>query len=342
MNQGWYNPQCKAEEEKKVEEKSALEEQQEPRAADEEPAKEGEPAKEEVVGEGDDDDNEKKQANIKDDQKPSLEKAWAYFEHFALNRYVVNESKNWKKAEPGEDELPTKLYNPFTMPHNQLGDFGLGIGLYFSTLRLIFLLVFVSGLLSIANITFFASEDYQPISNREAIMPTLVRGSAICTDTSWVACPTCICANNDRLTAQEMRREDLLPTKRCQRVDGQVFVLKNECGDIPLYVGMINYATVILFFLVTTVYMGGFLERQEIKFDEDEQTAQDYSVQVENPRKSSNLVVGCSMVSTTWCSRHGVLQRAVQRNRPNGTISSRRTLVPMSLCVLVPWKMICL
>jgi hypothetical protein len=73
MNKGWYNPQ------------SAMED-------------------------GIDDDN-------KDDSrksataypKPSLEKAWAYFEHFALNRYVVeDDSKDMQKAEPGEDDVPTK------------------------------------------------------------------------------------------------------------------------------------------------------------------------------------------------------------------------------------------
>jgi hypothetical protein len=161
----------------------------------------------------------------------------------------------------------------------------MGIGLYFSTLRLIFFLVLISGLISVANIHFFASEDYQPIENRDAIFPSLVRGSAICTETSWVACPTCTCATNDRVTAQSLRQEDVLPLDRCQVVDGLVFSLKNECGDIPLYVGMVNYATLILFFLVTTLYLGFFLKQQEVKFDEDEQTCQDYSVQVENPRK---------------------------------------------------------
>jgi hypothetical protein len=43
--------------------------------------------------------------------------------------------KELTRAEPGEREYPTKLYQPIFTPHKQLGDFGLGIGLYFSTLR---------------------------------------------------------------------------------------------------------------------------------------------------------------------------------------------------------------
>ena len=90
-------------------------------------------------------------------ESPSLAKAWAYFEHVALPRHVLEPKdasipkknclvriirklfckagKELRRAEPGERELPTKLYEPLFTPHKQLGDFGLGIGLYFSTLR---------------------------------------------------------------------------------------------------------------------------------------------------------------------------------------------------------------
>ena len=40
---------------------------------------------------------------------PSLEKAWAYFEHFTLPRYLVTgDAKERDKAEPGNDEKPTR------------------------------------------------------------------------------------------------------------------------------------------------------------------------------------------------------------------------------------------
>lgn len=75
---------------------------------------------------------------------PNLEKSWAYFEHVALYRYLVspdetinNGSKHFlvrafrkiftegnkklERAEPGENDDPTRLYSPIFTPHSQLG-----------------------------------------------------------------------------------------------------------------------------------------------------------------------------------------------------------------------------
>ena len=72
---------------------------------------------------------------------PSLKKAWAYFEHVVLTRYVVadhnvnvdkwgflrkfmyslkNHDEDFERAQPGENNLPTKLYDPVTTPHMQV------------------------------------------------------------------------------------------------------------------------------------------------------------------------------------------------------------------------------
>jgi hypothetical protein len=72
-------------------------------------------------------------------QKPSLEKAWAYFEHVALYRYIEEEKQKTKKhivtriirkfqkgdkklekAEPGEKDDKTLLYDPIFTPHAQV------------------------------------------------------------------------------------------------------------------------------------------------------------------------------------------------------------------------------
>jgi hypothetical protein len=45
---------------------------------------------------------------------------------------------------------------------------------------------------------------------------------------------------------------------------------------------MVNYFTVILL-LIATALLGEYLRRQEVQFDEDEQTAQDYSIRIANP-----------------------------------------------------------
>jgi hypothetical protein len=76
---------------------------------------------------------------------PNLEKSWAYFEHVALYRYLLmspdetinNGSKHilvrafrkmftegkkkLERAEPGENDDPTRLYSPIFTPHSQLG-----------------------------------------------------------------------------------------------------------------------------------------------------------------------------------------------------------------------------
>jgi hypothetical protein len=72
---------------------------------------------------------------------PSLEKAWAYFEHVTLTRYIVrghnqntdnmsifqkfrysfqNNNEEFERAQPGERQHPTKLYDHITTPHLQV------------------------------------------------------------------------------------------------------------------------------------------------------------------------------------------------------------------------------
>lgn len=75
-------------------------------------------------------------------------------------------------------------------------DFGLGIGLYFSTLRAITVITFLAGLVSIYNIMYFASDEYQPEEFTRNIS-TFERGSAICTNTAWVPCTDCKCVGDD-------------------------------------------------------------------------------------------------------------------------------------------------
>ena len=72
---------------------------------------------------------------------PSLETAWAYFEHVTLTRYVVhddnidsselnffrrflyglkNSDEELENAKPGEKQRPTRLYDYLTTPHMQV------------------------------------------------------------------------------------------------------------------------------------------------------------------------------------------------------------------------------
>mmetsp|Transcript_38364 Transcript_38364/g.41590 ORF Transcript_38364/g.41590 Transcript_38364/m.41590 type:complete len:1014 (+) Transcript_38364:119-3160(+) len=229
-------------------------------------------------------------------EKPDLRRGWACFEHDSLYRYLLiptdkqNKSKEniltrafhkvfmrankkYDRAEPGENDTPTRLYHPLWIPHNQLGDFGLGIGLYFSTLRAVIVITFICGLLSLYNIIYFASDEYDPeqsIQHDNSTTDPFVRGSAVCSTTTWVPCPTCDCLD---------------PEIRCARSnDGtkKIFALKNDCDGTHWQLAASNFGTVI-FMLVAVFVLGVYMRREEVKFDEDEQTAQDYSVQITNP-----------------------------------------------------------
>jgi hypothetical protein len=175
---------------------------------------------------------------------PSLDKAWAYFEHVTLQRYIVEEElktdhrgttttttasnsarggeppdqqpvtqqllhlfrrgigylfqgnhQERRLAEPGEKQRGTKLYSTLSTPLAQMADFGIGYGLYFSTLRSIAILSLVLGLINIPKMMYFAGEEYNgdpsQNSNNDDGSGLFLAASAICPDTSWVPCPTC-------------------------------------------------------------------------------------------------------------------------------------------------------
>jgi hypothetical protein len=246
-------------------------------------------------------------------ERPSLEKAWAYFEHVALSRYVLvpkphnakkkciltrifrklfcKASKLLQRAEPGERIYPTALYEPIFTPHRQLGDFGLGIGLYFSTLRAITVLTLLAGILNIPNFIYYSSNEYTPgLSNFNstrilASVPTLLQGSAICNDVSWVVCPDCNSSTELSAAANvyfpNIRRASAFQPDAMVNVS-DVFFLRNNCASPAIQTSMINYATLI-FVMLGTVGLNMYLRRMEVAFDEDEQTAQDYSIVIANP-----------------------------------------------------------
>jgi hypothetical protein len=85
-------------------------------------------------------------------------------------------------AEPGENEVPTKLYSPLHTPMSQLGDFGLGYSLDFSTLR-------ATSVRSVIlacridqhpqyHVQYFQGEEY---SQGQEGVSSMLQGSAICT-----------------------------------------------------------------------------------------------------------------------------------------------------------------
>eukprot|EP00339_Tiarina_fusa_P016026 CAMPEP_0117048340 /NCGR_PEP_ID=MMETSP0472-20121206/33413_1 /TAXON_ID=693140 ORGANISM="Tiarina fusus, Strain LIS" /NCGR_SAMPLE_ID=MMETSP0472 /ASSEMBLY_ACC=CAM_ASM_000603 /LENGTH=220 /DNA_ID=CAMNT_0004761397 /DNA_START=42 /DNA_END=701 /DNA_ORIENTATION=+ len=119
----------------------------------------------------------------------NLDDAWAYFEHTTLARYHVHgtdQSDHFPKAEPGEKDKQTKLYPVFSTPEKDLADFGIGVGVYFWTLRFLAITMFVAGVLSIPNLWYFWSPIYNPTP--EFADYEILRTSAVCSDQVWKAC----------------------------------------------------------------------------------------------------------------------------------------------------------
>ena len=136
---------------------------------------------------------------------PSLERAWAFFEHVTLMRHIASptdakatEMSTWRRfrsahtagmlqtAKPGEKMFETRLYDWLSTPHMQLGDWGVGFGLYFSTLRAITFVLACSGIISISNIIFFASTEYDDSDYKFEFMGNLLRYVSAVVDTLWL------------------------------------------------------------------------------------------------------------------------------------------------------------
>ena len=150
-------------------------------------------------------------------------------------------------------------------------DFGLGIGLYFSTLRAITFITLLAGVVSIYNILYFASDEYQPEEYTSNIS-TFERGSAICTNTAWVPCTDCICAE----LGEPSIALGTFASDRCAKDPSYpdlTFVLRNLCDGTPWQLAAVNYGSLIVV-LIAVFGLGVFLKNEEVKFDLDEQTAQ--------------------------------------------------------------------
>mmetsp|Transcript_16628 Transcript_16628/g.24577 ORF Transcript_16628/g.24577 Transcript_16628/m.24577 type:complete len:880 (+) Transcript_16628:121-2760(+) len=213
---------------------------------------------------------------------PSLDAAWAYFEHYALprhfpmktnTRFSIGGRPNMKKAEGGETK-PTVLYSIWSTPEREMGDFGISIGLYFYLVRVLGFIMFIAGLMQIPNILYFASEEYgQDLVDRVDFGNYNKIGSAICTDNAWVACPTC---QEDDWKSLSGKLLNFVNTEK-----GLIFVLRNYC-TIRLREGVVAFTTMV-FVIIACFLVINRSGKRAITLDENEQTTSDYSVEVFNP-----------------------------------------------------------
>lgn len=245
--------------------------------------------------------------------RPTIDKGWEYFEYVTLSRHRNAGSVNpdspslWEYlvtgirtnilgdeigklnfVEPGSHSFDSKLYSPVYTSLSQLGDFGLGIGLYMLVVRTAMVFLLFSFLLSVPNYLYFRSNEY---SDGQLGVSFVMKGSAICTRVQLVPCPTC---------DLKVFKKDRIPDKLIvgTLLDSQTqagsespstltFALKNECNGATLTQGLVNLLVSILF-IVYAIYLKKYREDKEIELDADEQTARDYSIQISNPPKDAS------------------------------------------------------
>lgn len=215
-----------------------------------------------------------------DPNRPNIDQAHAFFEHYTLARYLVpqqqqDEVEYLQKAEPGERKRPTRLYSVIDTTEPDLSDFGLGVGVYFFTLKSLAIIMFLAGIINAPTLMYYSSNAYS--NAHDSMHLRSLRTSAICTDSTWVPCPTC--------TKEQW---DAFPStfdRYAETTDGHSFLLRNNC-NIDSLVAIVSYVS-LLFVCVSVYVLQKITKRREVYFDGTAQTTSDYAVEVINPPKDA-------------------------------------------------------
>jgi len=212
------------------------------------------------------------------DSIPSIQRAWAFYEHFTVPRHKDLKHSNSRRFRSpiGSIDKTDSFYSIWSTPIRDLESFGIGMVLYFDMLKFIAIILFTIGLINIPNILYFGSQEYSGgKSGGHSNMDWIARmasGTAICTEREWVICPTC----------DLQLWEDKFDISSTKQKFGVTHVKKNMCEGLTDWNWKINYTSLIL------IIIGLFLCicRQkiiEIVADEGNISTSDYSITVHNP-----------------------------------------------------------
>lgn len=135
---------------------------------------------------------------------------------------------------------------------------------------------------------YFESDEYggNLRGDLNAISYILTRGSAICTNETWVPCPDCGC--DCYLNSTGFERTLKVTDDRCtcfpDATTGEFLevALQNNCEGAIWPIAAVNLAT-NFFISISIVILTLHLKHQEVLFDEKQQTAQDYSIKINDP-----------------------------------------------------------
>jgi len=187
-----------------------------------------------------------------DDSPPEYKKAHAYFNEVIRPRREfypeLGTNGEYKKMEFGKPG--GKLFNVWSTTPMDLKEFGLGVAMYFATLQLLCVTFFCCAMMQTQAISYYKSPAY---SDGQEGVPGMLVGSAICTRTQMV------CLDFE-----------------CNYVDS-----KNLCHMGQVQAWMDLSMTILLFILIAIVSV--IMNQLSAKLDESIQTAQDYSILVDDP-----------------------------------------------------------
>lgn len=196
-----------------------------------------------------------------DANAPSLSKAYAYYEHITLPRKFVGDNvadHKQSRAEPGESAQETELYNPFTTPASAFIEWGIGVDLYFSSLRALAFILLVAGIINIPSILYYASSDYSA-NLQDSLDSITLKGSAICTTFEWVVCNDCV---------ESSYTDDVERSRFAVAEDGTILVQRNQCDGATTEHALVSWAT-LLFITVSMGFLSLYWGAREVRFDED-------------------------------------------------------------------------
>eukprot|EP00804_Cyclotella_cryptica_P013338 CCRYP_005119-RB/>CCRYP_005119-RB protein AED:0.07 eAED:0.07 QI:209/1/1/1/0.77/0.7/10/1560/999 len=288
--------------------------------------------------------------NLSNPTAPPLSHGWAFFEYFTLPRRFLHDNGDndntkhhgvYIRAPPGEEASRTELYSWILTPLSAMSDWGIGVSMYFSTLMTMGCILALVGLVNIANIVYYSSGAYDPTRDEKKgnggagdffDLLDILRFSAICTDREWVVCQEG-CNEQVRywnsIFANEYYGTAVDPTTGNEIT----LIHRTTCLPAQFQQGMWNLGTLILLIVCISAYMW-YLSKLEIRYDEDNTSAPDYTVIVKNPpptaydpeewrdffeRYSSKQVTLCTIA----LDNERLLRKLIQRRQDIKRLRSR-------------------
>lgn len=134
----------------------------------------------------------------------------------------------------------------------------------------------LSYLASLPNLFYYYSADYGGEDGHQEKLDFTLRGSAICMNTTWVACEEDFC------NEEVLKKRNIDFATRMINGKEQFFVEKNNCNGATLQTGLVNLGALLVGALVTIIFTW-YQSKRQIIADEDKITASDYSIWVSNP-----------------------------------------------------------